>query len=76
MLGVELDRPCGDLLGQACEAGLLISVTADSVIRLVPPLVITHEEAQEVVARLVPLVRTFLQPAPAAAPAPVGKAAA
>jgi acetylornithine aminotransferase len=60
MLGVELDRPCGALLGQACEAGLLISVTADSVIRLVPPLIMTHEEAREVVARLVPLVRAFL----------------
>jgi acetylornithine aminotransferase len=60
MLGVELDRPCGALLGQACEAGLLISVTADTVIRLVPPLIMTHEEAREVVARLVPLVRAFL----------------
>ncbi|MDO8376469.1 MAG: aspartate aminotransferase family protein, partial [Aquabacterium sp.] len=37
MVGIELDRPCGALLGQAAEAGLLISVTADSVIRLVPP---------------------------------------
>jgi len=61
MLGVELDRPCGALLGIACEAGLLISVTADSVIRLVPPLVMTHEEARELVARLVPLVLQFLK---------------
>ena len=60
MLGVELNRPCGALLAQACEAGLLISVTADSVIRLVPPLVMTHDEALEVVRRLAPLVRRFL----------------
>jgi len=61
MLGVELDRPCGALLGIACEAGLLISVTADSVIRLVPPLIMTHDEAREVVARLAPLVLQFLK---------------
>jgi acetylornithine aminotransferase len=61
MLGVELDRPCGALLGIACEAGLLISITADSVIRLVPPLVMTHDEAREVVARLALLVQQFLK---------------
>ena len=61
MLGVELDRPCGALLGIACEAGLLISITADTVIRLVPPLVMTHDEAREVVARLAPLVLQFLK---------------
>ena len=38
MLGIELDRPCGELLGRAAEAGLMISVTAERVIRLVPPL--------------------------------------
>jgi acetylornithine aminotransferase len=60
MIGVELDRPCGVLLGRAAEAGLLISVTADSVIRIVPPLVMTHEEAAEVVSRLAPLIKNFL----------------
>jgi len=60
MLGIELDRPCGVLLGRACEAGLLFSVTADSVIRLVPPLILTTAEADEIVALLVPLVRAFL----------------
>ncbi len=65
MVGIELDRPCGALLGQAAEAGLLISVTADSVIRLVPPLILSAAEADEMVAILVPLVRAFLaQPAP------------
>ncbi len=66
MLGIELDRPCGVLLNRAMEAGLLLSVTADSVIRLVPPLVLTTAEADEIVALLAPLVKTFLaEPAPA-----------
>ena len=60
MLGVELDRPCGVLMTRALQAGLLISVTADRTIRLVPPLVISAEEVDEVVARLCPLVRDFL----------------
>jgi acetylornithine/N-succinyldiaminopimelate aminotransferase len=60
MVGIELDRPCGVLLGQAADAGLLISVTADSVIRLVPPLILSAAEADEMVAILVPLVRAFL----------------
>ncbi len=60
MIGVELDKPCGELLGQAAEAGLLISVTADSVIRLVPALNITAPEIDEIIAKLVPLVQAFL----------------
>jgi acetylornithine aminotransferase len=60
MIGVELARPCGALLARAADAGLLISVTADSVIRIVPPLVLSAAEADEIVARLAPLVRAFL----------------
>ncbi|HEU5294644.1 MAG TPA: aspartate aminotransferase family protein [Burkholderiaceae bacterium] len=60
MLGIELDRPCGDLLGKAANAGLLISVTADNVIRLLPPLVMAAGEGDEVVRILAPLVREFL----------------
>jgi acetylornithine/N-succinyldiaminopimelate aminotransferase len=60
MIGIELDRPCGALLGQACEAGLLISVTAERVIRLLPSLIITADEADRIVALLAPLVRQFL----------------
>jgi acetylornithine/N-succinyldiaminopimelate aminotransferase len=60
MLGVELARPCGVLVQRAAEAGLLLSVTADAVIRLVPALIITEAEADEIVARLVPLVKAFL----------------
>ncbi|HWP20498.1 MAG TPA: acetylornithine transaminase [Burkholderiaceae bacterium] len=60
MIGIELERPCGVLLQRAMEAGLLISVTADKVIRLVPPLVMTEDEAAQVVAILCPLVKSFL----------------
>jgi acetylornithine aminotransferase len=60
MIGIELARPCNELLGQAAEAGLLLSVTADKVIRLVPPLIITADEARQIVAILVPLIKTFL----------------
>jgi acetylornithine/N-succinyldiaminopimelate aminotransferase len=62
MVGVELNQPCGALVGQAAEAGLLISVTADSVIRMVPPLILTAEEAQTVVDLLKPLVINLLHP--------------
>ncbi len=60
MIGIELDRPCGALLGRAADAGLMVSVTADRVIRLVPPLILSLDEAQQIVAILAPLVRTFL----------------
>ena len=49
-----------ELLGRAAQAGLLLSVTADKVIRIVPPLIITKAEADRVVALLAPLVRDFL----------------
>jgi acetylornithine aminotransferase len=65
MLGIELDRPCGDILGLAAEAGLMLSVTADKVIRLVPPLILSADEAAQIVAILCPIIKTFLsQPAP------------
>ncbi|MBY0455092.1 MAG: aspartate aminotransferase family protein [Burkholderiaceae bacterium] len=60
MLGVELAKPCGALVGVAADSGLLISVTADSVIRMVPPLILTTEEADTIVALLTPLVKAFL----------------
>ena len=65
MIGIELNRPCGEILGQAMEAGLLLSVTADTVIRLLPPLIIGTEQADRIVALLAPLVRAALaRPAP------------
>jgi acetylornithine aminotransferase len=66
MIGIDLDRPCGPLMGQALQAGLLLSVTADSVIRLLPALVMNEAEADEVVAILVPLVKQFLATTPKA----------
>jgi acetylornithine aminotransferase len=61
MIGVELARPCGELVREALEAGLVINVTADNVIRLLPPLVMAEAEAREVLARLLPLVKAFLE---------------
>jgi acetylornithine aminotransferase len=60
MLGIELDKPCGVLTQRAADAGLLISVTADSVIRMVPPLIMTQAEADQVADILLPLVHAFL----------------
>ncbi len=60
MLGVELGKPCGELVKRAADNGLLISVTADSVIRLVPSLIMTPAEADEVAAILCPLIKRFL----------------
>ena len=60
MLGIELDRPCGVLTQRAADAGLLISVTADNVVRLLPPLILSLAEADEIIARLVPLIQQFL----------------
>ncbi len=67
MIGVELDRPCGDLVRRGLAAGIVINVTADKVIRLLPPLVFGDAESRELVARLAPLVKAFLAEAPAAA---------
>ncbi|RQO62106.1 aspartate aminotransferase family protein [Paucibacter sp. KBW04] len=60
MLGIELDRPCGALLLRAAEAGLMISVTADRVVRLVPPLILSADEARQIATLLVPVIKTFL----------------
>jgi len=60
MLGIELAKPCGALTQRCAEQGLLISVTADSVVRLVPSLILTTQEADEIVNILCPLIRAFL----------------
>ena len=60
MIGLELDRPCGDVVKMALEAGLVVNVTADKVIRLLPPLIMSETEGHEVVERLLPVVRSFL----------------
>ncbi|NTV10007.1 MAG: aspartate aminotransferase family protein [Zoogloea sp.] len=60
MIGIELDRPCAPLVRQALEAGLLINVTADKVIRLLPPLIFSEADAAALVEGLAPLVKEFL----------------
>jgi acetylornithine aminotransferase len=60
MLGIELARPCAALVAQCADHGLLISVTADTVIRLVPPLIMSTDEADEVVSILCPLIKQLL----------------
>ena len=71
MLGIELDRPCGALLAMGAERGLLFSVTAERVIRLVPPLILTQAEADEIVRILSALVKDFLAGASSTRAAPI-----
>jgi acetylornithine aminotransferase len=63
MIGIELDRPCGDIVNRALEAGLLINVTAERVVRLLPALTFSVADAQLLVGMLAPLIRDFLKPA-------------
>ena len=60
MIGIELNKPCGELVGKALDSGLLINVTADSVVRLLPSLVYTQAEAQQLVDILCPLIESLL----------------
>lgn len=63
MIGVELDRPCGELVGVARDAGVLINVTSDRVIRLVPPLIYGAAEVETLVATVSDIVRNYLRQA-------------
>lgn len=60
MIGIELDRPCGDLVKRALAEKLLINVTAEKVVRLLPPLVISQSDAERLVAILAKLIKDFL----------------
>jgi acetylornithine/N-succinyldiaminopimelate aminotransferase len=60
MIGVELDRSCGEIVARALEAGLIVNVTNDRVVRLLPPLVMSEAEGRIVVERLAPIIRDFL----------------
>ncbi len=64
MIGIELGRPCGEIVGLARDAGLLINVTADNVIRLLPALIINAAEAQQIIEILAPIIRRFLDKRP------------
>jgi acetylornithine/N-succinyldiaminopimelate aminotransferase len=61
MIGIELDKPCAELVKQALAAKLLINVTSEKVIRLLPPLIMNKQEADELVSRLTPLILNFLK---------------
>lgn len=63
MLGIELERDCGELVKQALEKGLLLNVTAGNVIRLLPPLIITQAQADQIITMVTELVQAFLHPA-------------
>lgn len=60
MLAIELDRPCGELMQQALDAGLLINVTAGNVVRLLPPLILSDAEADQITAGVSQLIKSFL----------------
>jgi acetylornithine aminotransferase len=60
MIGVEFDEPCGELVKASLEAGLIINVTVDKVVRIMPPLVMSEAEGREVVRRFVEVARAFL----------------
>jgi acetylornithine aminotransferase len=60
MLGIELDRPCADLVGLALDAGLLINVTAERVVRLLPPLILTRPVAEQLLQELAGLIERYL----------------
>ena len=61
MIGIELDRPCGDVVKMALDSELVVNVTADTVVRLLPALVVSDAEGREVIERLVRVLRTFLE---------------
>jgi len=61
MIGIELDRPCGDLVKQALARKLLINVTNESVVRLLPPLILKREEAAFLTEKLAALIKAFLE---------------
>ena len=69
MVGIELDTACGDIVQSALDAGLLVNVTDDNVVRLLPPLTVARSEAAQIVAMLVPLMTDFLARSRTAPPA-------
>ncbi|MHB1952048.1 MAG: aminotransferase class III-fold pyridoxal phosphate-dependent enzyme, partial [Acidiferrobacteraceae bacterium] len=61
MIGIDLDRPCGSVMEIALKHGLLVNVTAERTIRLLPPLILSDDESDELVRRLVASVSDFLK---------------
>jgi acetylornithine aminotransferase len=67
MIGIELDRPCGEIVSRGFEAGLLVNVTAENVVRLLPPLTLSDEEVQLAIDGVSGLIASFLNAAAVAA---------
>jgi acetylornithine aminotransferase len=61
MIGIELERPCGELVAKALTQGLLINVTVGNVIRLLPPLIISDQECEEIIDKVSTLIADFLR---------------
>ncbi len=61
MIGIELDRPCGDVVKKALDAGLVLNVTADSVVRLLPPLIFSQAHAELMLDKLLPIIRSVIE---------------
>jgi len=61
MIGIELDRPCKPLVSQALEKQLLINVTAERVIRLLPPFILSDNQADEIMATVSHLIHSFVK---------------
>jgi len=59
MIGIVLNRPCGEIVGRALDAGVLLNVTADNVVRLLPPLVMSDDEAGHLVSTVSDLIEAF-----------------
>jgi len=63
MMGIQLDVPCAELVGKALSAGILLNVTAGNVVRLLPPYILSDEQADDLVRRVSDLITEFLQQA-------------
>ncbi len=61
MIGIELDRDCQTLVGMALEQRLLINVTAGNVVRLLPPLILSDDEAEQIISVVSDVIRRFLE---------------
>ncbi len=61
MLGIELEKPCAELVGKALEAGILLNVTAGNVVRLLPPYILSNEDTDELIRRVSDLIIDFIQ---------------
>ena len=61
MIGIQLDRPCAELVKAGLDAGVLINVTAGDVVRLLPPLIISDEQAEQIVKMVSKLIHDFIE---------------